>query len=1396
MSNLRHLKRAVARTPVAARRNARAALAPAGLALAATFAVVPAANASRVQPFSGSAPVNAATFEAMPAVPTLYVPVAFEGDAVEGDANAYWTKAEIERAAGVAGSAGVAGEVPEDSVRSYFRVSSNGKLDLEPTVLGWTRVKIPAPVMTLVNGKTSYGCEKRREFRTQVDAAIEAQHKVVLSNYRRIVYLTPPQLASTPKAEECPHDGVSVVPDNASWIFAPTERAKPDPKRFERLVNVSAHEIMHSLGLNHQLGLNCKRDGAFAPISDECTASDADQSDLMSGPSLPITGPHRIALGLMPFEKLKTVPKPAAGSPETIDLRSLDQDPESDQPQVLRIRRSGALAANPSEKRPYLYLDYRSVAEGSNRFAPGPANEELSVFRGVTLRTGPAYEIGDTSTPSIEPMTVNASVGRGYTAGPSWNARSLFVPAGGTGRADQPDPDVALKVGQSFYDPVEDLTITTQSVDGVVAKVVLSAGPPPNFDQTSLSLVDDKLRVVGRGDQVNNIVVSRQGSEVFVSDFGNSLSLSASATCRRVAPQTAACRLADLASVEVYGGNGDDTVAIADSMPDSLPTLLNGGAGRDSLEGGPGPDTIDGGTEADAIDGGAGTDTVTYATRTNPVTIAPSLWPRQDKIGWRMPRGSGELGENDGISRETENLIGGSGADTIIVAIEPYDESKYAQPRRTIDPGPGADRVTLGVGPVTLDTLDGGADAAINCRSAATTWTADAADADVSTGTCGTPSPTPTFDITDMVPGRPLTRGTRAQVKFTTNLPGATFECALDRPGSTGTFAACQSGWTQTGLANGDHTLRLRMKSSGGTVVAAESHPFTIDTAAPTATIGGASSTTDRTPTVSLGASRSGSTFECRVNGGDWAGCPAEYTLAPQTAGTATVVARAISPAGVVGPESATKTITFTAPVPDAVRTGGLVSGSTIHHRQPSLQFAAPTGSSGLTFTCQLDREPNPPLCGSPSVTMWDVSNGPHLLTVTATDQHGNVDSTPLRVPFTVEAPALSLTSPARDAWSNSRTPQFTFAVKDADHGPYTYKCRITYVGEPGVTNEPCTPGEPFVTDRSGLDDKNKKYLFIVDMRDAQGLVTRLYEYDGLRIDSETPTLTVGGPADGATVTAAGATFTVDSPDWATPNCETNNNGVSCVRFEAQLDGGGWGEITREWKTGALSPGQHQVEFRARDLAGNVSATQLRRVGVPATTKLLTVSTPVASPAAVPLTTDPALGAAADWIHWKGATATSFDRKTGTPVIQSWTAYAGNTDQTLGTVTGASVFSWTNASGATPTGNSAIGVTGGGRNGRGFSFAVPAKNTETRKLTVWFGLRGAGTTGALTAKFGDNVVVDKQVPAASNGSWQYRTATIEFRPLSATDTLTVSWFQGGGTMSSSNQVALFAAALY
>ena len=167
----------------------------------------------------------------------------------------------------------------------------------------------------------------------------------------------------------------------------------------------------------------------------------------------------------------------------------------------------------------------------------------------------------------------------------------------------------------------------------------------------------------------------------------------------------------------VVGGAGNDT--ITGSATDNVleggagDDVVNGGPGNDTLRGGPGNDTLHGAAGDDRFDeaadtgddtlvGGTGLDTADYTGRTADLTIV---------MDGASP--SGESAEADHVATDVENLIGGSGADSLTGNAADNQLEGGSGPAvdtlfglagdDVLDGGGGADVLDCGTGDADLD---------------------------------------------------------------------------------------------------------------------------------------------------------------------------------------------------------------------------------------------------------------------------------------------------------------------------------------------------------------------------------------------------------------------------------------------------------------------------------------------------------------------------------------------------------------------------------------------------------------------------------------------------------------------------------------------------------------------
>lgn len=410
------------------------------------------------------------------------------------------------------------------------------------------------------------------------------------------------------------------------------------------------------------------------------------------------------------------------------------------------------------------------------------------------------------------------------------------------------------------------------------------------------------------------------------------------------------------------------------------------------------------------------------------------------------------------------------------------------------------------------------------------------------------------------------------------------------------TVTATGGNWTYTpgsNLSVASHTIRVYSTVAGLSSNDATS-TFTIDTTAPSQPTITAPNTTyvgTTTPTVA-GAAESGSTVKVYDASNNLLGSgtasSGAYSFATNalTDGTTYVIhVTATDAAGNVSTNSATKTFTVD------------VTG-------PTVTFTAPTGTVGpsgnATFTvtdaksgvntsqtkCKVDGG-SYTSCSSP-YAYSGLSDGAHTITVSATDNVGNVSTTVRN--FTVDAtpPDTNITSNP-NALTNSTSAVFGFTSTE---GSSTFQCKLD-----GGSYSSCTSTKSYSSLSPG------SHTFYVYATDQYGNVDATPATYTWTIDTTAPSppvinMPVSSPSYYATtsVTISGtaeANSTVTLYDGASPLTTT-----------VAVDGSG------NWSYDAtLDEGSHPITAYATDGAGNVStASGTKTITVDLTTPQVSIS--------------------------------------------------------------------------------------------------------------------------------------------------------------------------------------------
>jgi len=271
--------------------------------------------------------------------------------------------------------------------------------------------------------------------------------------------------------------------------------------------------------------------------------------------------------------------------------------------------------------------------------------------------------------------------------------------------------------------------------------------------------------------------------------------------------------------------------------------------------------------------------------------------------------------------------------------------------------------------------------------------------------------------------------GTTAALGFTASEAGSTFECRLDG----GIWASCTSPKAYAAIAVGTHTFDVRATdAAGNTDASPATRSWTVtapvDTTAPdTAITGGpAASTTETTATLSFTSTESGSTFQCRLDGGAWSACASPEGDSGLAVGAHTFDVRATDAASNVDATPATRTWTVVAPAPPPVTDTtapdtSITSGPTTVTTSRSATFEFTATESSATFRCSLDGS-RWSTCASPK-DYSSLSRGKHTIRTRATDAAGNTDATPASYTWSIVRRSYGATYSFEPLSGRSSTP-------------------------------------------------------------------------------------------------------------------------------------------------------------------------------------------------------------------------------------------------------------------------------------------------------------------------------------------------------------------------------------
>jgi hypothetical protein len=277
-----------------------------------------------------------------------------------------------------------------------------------------------------------------------------------------------------------------------------------------------------------------------------------------------------------------------------------------------------------------------------------------------------------------------------------------------------------------------------------------------------------------------------------------------------------------------------------------------------------------------------------------------------------------------------------------------------------------------------------------------------------------------------------------------------------------------------------------------------------------------------------------------------------------------------------------TAALAFTAPAlaADGTVVSGGPSGTTTD-ATPTFTFS---GEPGSTYECKVAPVGDWKPCASPySVQLAD---GDYTFSVRATDEAGNVEPNPPSRSFTVDTAFIDTTLEAGpDGLTSDTTPSFTFSSTTTGA---TFECRIDGPSSSVPTFTGCS--SPFTAPALRSGD----YVIKVRAKRPEGRADSTPAERAFTVDADAPDTNIAdGPTQGGETPDTEPRFAFAASEaGATYECRFDNT------VKEQVDTKAWSECAQSWKAPKLPGGQHTLEVRATDPAGNTDRSPATRTFV------------------------------------------------------------------------------------------------------------------------------------------------------------------------------------------------------
>ncbi len=423
----------------------------------------------------------------------------------------------------------------------------------------------------------------------------------------------------------------------------------------------------------------------------------------------------------------------------------------------------------------------------------------------------------------------------------------------------------------------------------------------------------------------------------------------------------------------------------------------------------------------------------------------------------------------------------------------------------------------------------------------------------------------PTVTITAQPPA--VSSNKNPSVSFTTTGGPTVIQCQLD----AGTLAACTSPVTFSNVADGAHTITVRVADASNNSSTATTNSFTIDTSAPTVTFTSvpAALSNDNSPSVSFTTTGSPTITQCQLDAGSLVSCTSPHAFSNVADGAHTITVRVADGAN---NSSTTTTGSFTIDTVAPTVTITAQPPALSNNKNPSVSFT--TAGTLTSIQCQLDAGTFA-ACTSPT-TFSNVADGAHTISVRVSDGAGN-STTDTTTSFTIDTAAPTVTITAQPpALSNNKNPSVSFTTAGA---PTSTQCQLD-TGTLAACSSPIT----FTNVADG----------------AHTITIRVADGAGNSSTATTASFTIDTQV-GVVITAQPAATSNDNTPTVAFTTSGAPNSVQC-----QVDAGTLVSCTSPFTFGVTADGTHTITVRVSDAATNTSSATTSAFTIDSTAPIVT----------------------------------------------------------------------------------------------------------------------------------------------------------------------------------------------